>query len=376
LRRWVIVGTLGALGLACELLLPTHALDDTGDAGADTGPVSTDTCVHALPPAPPAVHDAGGTTQVVAAVRTFTLTDAGSDLGFDLDHNCTCDSGVTSCGPPGGTEYCDLPGGRDIEGNKVIGTALDTALASNGFGTIDSRIGMGLAGYLVELKDYNGEANDDQVYLDMFDSSGLGAPSTTNVGDFDFHPPAWDGNDAWSVDCGLSVATCPPRARALWVGDAGITSAYFDSQAYVTDNMLVARPKIIRLAVASTSLAVTDTLIVAKLTPALGSFRLDGQVAGRVTTKAIFEMLATVHLGEADAGKYLCPGQPDLEQFRQSLCNSADIAASSAFDNQGKPCEALSISVPFTAFPAKIGYQYDRPSAPSGCPNGIADCSK
>jgi hypothetical protein len=374
--RVVASGVLLAVSLvavACELLLPTHA-----DDGA---PVASplDTCAHVLPPPPPEGGAGGGSTVAISAVKNFAFADIRSDAGYDLDGVCTCETDARSCVPTddAGKEYCDQSGGRDLQGNGVLSAALDLALHTSGFGDIDSRIGQGAAGYLVVLRDYNDGANDDQVYASFINSSG--DLYQDDAGRLIPQPPNWDGDDAWAVDCNLNVALCPPPDKGNWLGDSSITSGFFDPAAYVTDHVLVAHPKRMVVQIANTSLEVTDAIVTAKLTPApSGSgYQMDGEIAGRITTHNIWVMLSTVHVTLPDGGTdLLCGDNPYLEGYRPQLCTSTDLSASAASDRTNAFCDALSVSIPFTAFPAKIGYHFDRTPLVPGCAGRIVECPR
>jgi hypothetical protein len=383
--RWKVVTALAlasasASAVACELLLPTYL-----GAGEVPAEAPSDGCAHVEPPRPPDASANPGSERFFLALRSFGLgnADAGPDVGYDLDETCTglvdASNAVRSCIPTT-KEFVDRSGGRDIEGNERLGTTLNNAFSATGFGTVDNRIADGKNSYLIEVRDYNGEANDDQVYVSVYNSAGLGVPDDGGVKVLHTHAPSWDGEDPWSLDCihAFACPKVPPDASTEWLGDAGpeaVVSLYADPKAYVRDHVLVAHIPVLVIAVGSAYLRVRGAIITGALEKGPGGYAITkGQLAGRVATRDIFDMLATIRIEIGANVSYLCGDNPGFLDYRAQICTSADINAD-GYDKQEKPCNALSVAVPFTAGEAKLGFRFDQDDPVRGCPATNDECT-
>jgi hypothetical protein len=372
--------SLGAA--ACELLLPTHEQDVAvdGGGGANDGDAVGASCSPIHPPDSPPQPEGGigadlGTLNVVAAFETFPNPDASAaSVGLDLDHLCTCPD-REACVSREQTKHCDLSGGRDTAGNDFLGVAFGGAFTATKAGDVNARIASGHISFLVDIRGYNGTRNQSKLLVAIYDSPGRYVDDPDGGGGKVTAPPAWDGNDEWAVDCTFSKASCIGKMTdVLWLGDGGITpGSIVDETAYVRDGVLVAFFPTLILNAELTTAKMSNVTLFATITPELGSYRLDGQIAGRSTTA---EMLLTASRLKSANGTPLCGSNPDLVPVKATICRAADLPVDPAADGKDSPCGATSFAIPFTARPAKIGYRFDKGATPPGCDGSVDDCDQ
>jgi hypothetical protein len=162
--------------------------------------------------------------------------------------------------------------------------------------------------------------------------------------------------------------------NGAWLGDGGIVASIYDPQAYVAHGVLVAHlPLVLGLGITSIPLSVVLT---ATMTPlGGGGYRLDGQIAGRVSTHDIFAAVAAVRDPTTTNGGFLCGNDSTFQRVKANICAQADINHDPSNDNRGAPCDALSFAAPFSALPAGIGYRIDHTQPVAGCDGAIDDCT-
>jgi hypothetical protein len=378
---------------------PDAGAPDASDAGApdasDAG--APDTSCLALPPSMPS-HDDPSTDPPYAgflAMQTIdvgaspdgglVLPDSGAPLppiGFDLDQECTC------CNQPAGTAcmtagscsgsniVCDDNQGRDH-------VALDI------FRGLPNVTGAAIAGMqagqftiLLQIGGYNGTLNDSNVTLAFYVSNGIEGTVDGGVGSATLRH---DGTDLWTVD-----------SRYLSQGQNGVTVAdgtncngtnvcmpsYVDNNAYVSDGILVSSPSPVlpltfgyRANFGGALMELSDAIISGKLVPKMvGGRKLwgleNGSISGRWASSQLLENLATLPNADVD-GSFLCATDPVLgsqyKTLKMYICAMQDIMTNKSADNSGVPCDALSMSLGFTAEPAQVGTVYTVSPPPSGC---------
>jgi hypothetical protein len=371
-----------------SLLLP-------GDGGADADAHAT-SCL-ALPPLPPA-HDDPSTDPPYTgflAMQTIdvgaspdggpVLPDSGAPLppiGFDLDQECTC------CGQPAGAActvagscvapniVCDDNQGRDhvaLNIFRVIPNATATAVAGMQAGQFS---------ILLQIGGYNGTPNDSSVTLALYVSNGIEGVVDGGLGPATLRH---DGTDLWTVDSHyLSQAqnggTVPDGTNCN--GTDLCVPSYIDNDAYVTDGILVSRPSpVLQLTfgyhanIGGALMKLSDAIISGKLVPTIvGGQKLwglvDGSISGRWASSQLLGNLATLPDAVVD-GSFFCGTDPLLKvpyaELKAYVCAQQDIMANSGEDNTGAPCDALSMSLGFTAEPAQVGTVYTVSPPPSGC---------
>ncbi len=371
----------GAALLACELVFPTvlskDQVSDAGDASVDapitdarpldatTLPDSTGPACGMSPPPPPMTPAALGPQALLAAVQSvYVAEDAGpiAALGFDLDCVDTC-PGPPSCVSP--QTHCDQSDGRDLAANVFV-QAVQDLQGSSGTQTLNGLISAGKAGALLYLSGYNGEADDSEVLISAIESTGIvsDVEAGTRAG------PKWDGTDKWNVD--------PTSVLGVSVDDAGYhyTPRVVSTQAYVTNYTLVATVSGLPIPLGSTTITLSHAFVVATLTPVAGvGYRVDGQLAGRVSTLSILSVLATVK-DPIDPTQFLCGNDGTFQSLLTSFCSSADIMFDPTLDRTDASCDSLSISIGFVAISAQFGAEYPKDPLILGCDGSVTDCPR
>jgi hypothetical protein len=311
-------------------------------------------CGHALPPLPPEVKNAGGVETFVVALRNIRLEDNTAEgavpLGLDLDRFCSCQGEAPSCIAPAMQQpsaSCDGPDGRDAASIALF-ELLGGVLNKPDMGEFYSGFAQkGVWSVLFRVSGYNGEPNDDQVRLDWYVSGGFGAL------------PLWDGSDAW-----------PISSKSLLEGSMNLQEPrYFDPLAYVSDGKLVASlPEgavVLGGGLTNIELRLTTGTLTGRLEKVGdGSYRLmDGLVAMRIKLADVFAMISSFRNEEGIA---FCTDDPLWGQaIKRNICLAADIQAGPAEPN--KPCNAVSFSMGFDAYPAQLGSVIPAPALAGGC---------
>jgi hypothetical protein len=382
------VGATGLWAYGCSiydesLLLPG---DDSGSdapradappppADASDAPAA-DPCMPVLPPARPTADDgAGDAGVVVAAIHTLDLgidSDGGAPppLGYDLDNVCTCfvypsGPGPESCKPRvAGSTHCDEKGGRDNSGGELLQQFAQVSNMLFSQDSINSKLNAGNYGLLVRVRGYNGGANDTSVEVDMFISDGI-----TPLADGGMGTPAWDGTDVWTLDSASVIGV---------TGGIGAIPNYFDTNAYVSNHVLVASVDFPLTLGASgqsnvVTLDLTGSVLSATLVPQGGTFALsNGILAGRWTTSKLLASFAAVT--DPFTNQPICPGEPLYTNLKPMICKAADILGDPTVSDPTKLCDALSIGMGFTSEPAILGDVTTAAPRKVGCDSGPDDC--
>jgi hypothetical protein len=340
---------------------PVDVVVEEAAEGVDAAPDAPNPCPEVFPPTKPSADDpsdAGDDISFVAALHTLDVgirTDGSAPppYGYDLDHVFTCCAGgPESCKPPvTGAAHCDEDGGRDNAGGQLLATLALVDPSQISADTITQNLQRGVYSVLLEIKDYNGQANDTQVVAGMYTSPGVEA-----VGDA--APAAkWDGTDLWTVD----------EAFVLNAPDASpILPNHFDAYAYVSGGVLVMQINFpLSLGSNGVTVELTGGIITARISSGgNGQYRLeDGQVAGRWSAAGVLKTAQSLSLG----GQSICPGSFVYQNVKTQICSAADIVADPTQDNKGATCDALSIGFGFTADPANMGYVVATTPKPNPC---------
>jgi hypothetical protein len=331
------------------------------DASPDSKPEGDATeaaCVPALPPMPPVIDDDGGADATfVFALHTIDLgLKAGDLVGYDLDTVCTC-PGPSSCKLPAATadgQACDRPGGRD---NAAAVLFKDLAMFDSNLSqaSLNDDINQGQFTVLVQMRDYNGSANDSNVTLEFFNSPGSEGK------------PAWEGSDSWEV-YNDNVASGDP--------DSGYIGRFIDFKAYVTNYTIVAHfpPSLtIRLRPDTggnhnyLELPLAGSVLTADLDPT--------NPAGSIATGAFSARMSSNNLLAAfrvleNGGTFLCGDSGLYSLLASEVCPARDIMDNPNQDNKGDTCNGLSFALAFTAVPAHFGALFTPAQVPPECPDG------
>lgn len=365
---WVACNTL--LGIEEPELAPNDATppEDTGAPPGDTG----SGCVPARWPEAPTTEDPSGSdVTFIAAVKSIglSLDPPAPVTGYDLDGVCTCPTDPESCVLPAGSKsHCDDPGGRDVSLNRNVASFL---LKTPGFSPEDLNTGLanGKFGILAEVRGYNGGANDKQVEVSMFLSSG----TSSGIPTVDAGPPGWDGGDKWDLD---------PTSLAGSTDAGPPVSQYVDTTAYVRDGVLVAsRLNGMKLTLgagtATVTLEMTQGGMTAKVVKRGGGYALEGGVIfGRMPTASMLKAVGPLPTPGGTAP--LCTNAIFFSVVKQAVCGAADVSSNPARDlDRGAACDAVSFALRFEAEPALLGGRRPGPRLDAGCPPGwSADCTK
>jgi hypothetical protein len=155
-------------------------------------------------------------------------------------------------------------------------------------------------------------------------------------------------------------------------------SIYQDLHAYVNEHVLVSHLAAFPLMVLPNTggndnpitFDLRDIQAQATLVQAGSAWSLQGgQVGARWATS---DALYSFHTLSDTSGNSLCGSDLTYQVVSGGICSQADIASSPANDNQGLPCDALSIGLGFTASPAQLGDELDPLVVPSTCPDNWA----
>jgi hypothetical protein len=365
----ILIGVAGVAAFAAvvwscmiydgSLLLPAAPPAEEAAPPPDAGGPGP-SCPLATWPRKPAADDpsVGPDRTFVLALRSIDYglgRDGGvpRDFGFDLDGVCTCEAKTQSgdscvafndAGP-----HCDLDEGRDSMVTELL--VLFNQVYKNAVSQeeVNDSLRKGLYGFLVRVSGYNGTANDTRVEVAVYNS-----PGNEGVQDGGFpKPPLEDGTDRWTVD---------PLSLLSGSGAPDYPPVYVDDTAYVANRRLVASldfPVTFASVVNGTAAITVDlkgSVVVGTLVPDGNSWRVDdGTLTGRWPSSSLLTALEVLP-EPAPSTAFLCGDGGVYRNIVQPLiCNGQDIATLSRDDRLGQPCDAISLSLGFTARPAQLG---------------------
>lgn len=374
-RAVPVLSSLSAIACAALVGLPdvpdpaATGAGDAGDAGLEA---AREPCPRNAPPRPTTDDPSSDPEQsFVVAMRAVDFgvrVDGGPrpSFGYDLDGVSTCcENAPESCVPATGTKHCDEEGGTDNAASDLLSSL---ALVAPEFSqeNVNRRIEQGLYTILLQVQHYNGTENDRAVTVGVLSSRGIESQSSPDAST----PPAWDGNDVWTVDSDFVLGS--PDASPIVPGR-------FDARAYVAGGVLVAAIDFpISLGVSGGNtivVSLTGAMITAKIVEAgAGRYRLErGQIAGRYATRTLIGELPNAYV----LGSFICPTTATYEQLRSLICKAADVTADPARDRTGAACDALSLGFGFTSDPALTGRVVKPPKRPVNCPDaGVQECPR
>lgn len=356
---WVACNTL--LGIEEPELAPpadTGAASDSASEGGEGG------CVPEHWPVAPTMDDPSdaGDVTFLAAVKSIglSLDPPAPKTGYDLDGVCSCPGPESCVRPAGAPQHCDDDNGRDVSLNREVASFL---LKTPGFSPEDLNKGLerGAYGLLIEVSGYNGTANDKQVAVSMFLSSGTAGDAG----------PGWDGGDKWDLE---------PNGLAGGLDGGTPVSQFVDTTAYVRDGVLVAsRLNGVKITLgappAAVTLEATQGAMTAKVVKRDGTWTLEGgTLAGRWPTTAMLKAVAPLPAPGSTAP--LC--NPSNSIFygivKGAVCRAADLSSNPSRDvDRGAACDALSFAVRFDAEPAQFGKARMGPRMDAGCSPSWSD---
>jgi hypothetical protein len=272
-------------------------------------------------------------------------------FGYDLDGVCTCDSrpgsargGAPSCAPKRPDQpSCDNDGGRDNGAAALFARILSTRADASVDVGFDLSVAEGVESLLVEVDELDGDGDDPNVLVALYDSPGLDPPAPCDAGSAGDGgvsstgrpKPGWTGCDAWQVS-ESSVIGALPRT--------------FTRNAWINAGKLVARFDTLRLRIGKSDLLVLDAILSATIDRTSPQPRLtEGVVAGRVLAPDLVQTFAEQ---EIVPGVPICASLPNVAEFRERLCNSLDLSGAR---DAAAPCDSISFTVELEAKLAQRG---------------------
>lgn len=327
---------------------------DAADAGGSCDP-ECPTVGLARPPCKPAVADSTSLPEpLLFAVRTMTTgmnpdhPDDWLDLGLDLDCLYTDDQGQPpSCIPAPNAESKqngeDGHQGRDNSFGNNIGAkvrAMTPVLGKNYENSLNEGLEIGFRGILLEVGDYNGEADDPNVWVTVLSAGG----TVDDVGNY--VAPKWMGKDLWTVEStNYQAGSFEPLFKS--------------TQAYVSGRVLVAKmpsglPLTISGEAAGLKWTLDQTTVLFKMDPQ-HTYLTEGVIAG-VWPAA----LAANSMAQVLASVGTCPDDPGYVLIEQVIANSLDIREKAVAQPQAD-CQAISVGLGFVGMIARRGPIIDPP---------------
>lgn len=360
-----------AFGWGCTFLYDAgdfSATPDANDSGApvaDGAPSIVDPCLHASPPARPDAGPSGARQRHVFALSHIAMVGGNADtVGYDLDGVCTCDSrpgaaaeGRSSCVPRRADQVpCDSRDGRDNGSATLFGRLIpDRRDGSIDLG-FDLSVSEGIGTMLLDVDELDGEGDDPEVFVALYESPGLDPPRACDAGpagdggknSLGNPKPGWTGCDEWRLS-EASLLAGKPRT--------------FTRNAWVAGGTLVARFDGLRIRVGGTELIVFDAVVTARIDRSQGRPRLvQGVVAGRAFAPDILRAFGEYEID----GKPLCRDELTFAAFRAAACNALDMGPGG---DAAAPCDSISVSIEFDAKLAQRGTTAPEPEAGARCKN-------
>jgi len=355
-------------------LVPDAARTTDGghEAGACRGQRWPDRPAEETPTASPNVRVVTALRRIGLGTSTF---DAGvSPTGYDLDDDCTCcacgapaSGSLGACRPADAGDVCDDPKGRDNAAGRLFGVLARRADDQDIFSehNLNARIERGELGMLLEISEYNGQADDRAVLAALYPSNGVVGP------DGGVTTARWDGYDSWSRDPEglLGGGTIPGTVLGI--------PRYVDDKAYVAGGVLVARIDF-PLALGSggngnATIELAGGVLTGRLAREGAGYRVEnGQIAGRWATRKLLTSLA-VYPDPIFPNRHLCGDSPTYAELKKLICTAVDVTFDPASDRGGGSCDALSIAIGFTSHTARLGPARTIPRDPPGCDAGWSD---
>ncbi len=305
------------------------------------------------------------------AVRRVELGDPGDPAGvpgFDLDLVDSCNDNCRGIAPEctrpdfladlsaeDEAKRCDWPSAVD---NATVHLFQAGELLGLTDGRLSSEADDGVWSLLIRLSSWNGTANDAQVTVSLYSTTGWQPPegpgsssaSSTGAGGADLPTPAWNGLDTWNVD-----------SRCLGDEVTLDDPAFRTTGGYVSDGTLVAElGGEFYVGTARVPLTIATGRLLAPLVLTEGQPpSLRGAVfAGRWRVDDLIVAL----------GSLLIEGTPFCEEslfdgFVSGACRLVDVNG----DARIGACDALSFGIRFDAGAMMPGAVVDVPGDPPEC---------
>ena len=349
------------------------------EGGADTAapPDSSSRCAELGLPNKPGPSSTTALAPIHMALKLFDLgiDTNGAVPGFNLDHVCSPTVATSSCK----TNVSEAKFGtyaRDRNGdgldNSGYGLLAYLAYLGEAFQPVqvNKRLANGEFGFVVRLVSWNGTPEDDDVLVEVFPTIGVALDpdaSTPVVGG----KPKFDAADRYIRDRRFQNIVDASRLKS--------------ASAYVTGGRLVASFDAVSLPMSvpddqkPLDIIIQEGILYGSLVKDGASWKLaDGVLAGRWRTADILAQVRTIFVKDTIGLKnvYLC--DPDLmvngvkidpyKAVKTEVCDGRDLRASSADDNKGLGCQAVSAGIRFDSYAVSTpGTFGDRPAIAARC---------
>ncbi len=315
----------------------------------------------------------GGAVDQWFALRSIELGDPdkpSSVPGFDLDRVDSCNEaceGDPECAAPDflagldpeeAQERCDWPNAVD---NSTVYLFESAALS---LGATDAKLSAeadrGEWSILLRISEWNGSANDAEVTVGIYSTTGWQAPpdggttsaSTGSGGAPPAPAPLWDGTDDWAID-----------ARSLESPLDLETPAFQTDKAYIAGGMLVAElgglfflgSTRLPIRIASGRLLAPIELVQGQ-PPAMR----DAVFAGRWPADDLIDAIGTLLVGDGP----FCEATALFNPVVERACRLVDVTETGGLGT----CSALSFGIRFDAEAVEHGTIVQPTGVPQICP--------
>lgn len=316
---------------------------DCADGGADAG-----ACNPIKPPTRPNASDSAGPERsyVLRDIQIDQSLERWTTLGFDLDDRCSLPPEPdVECLPPAGTT-------PETDGERGIDNAFGHRMAPTLVGldnSLEARIrkdqSRGRGGILLNIRGYNGEADDPSV--DVFVAQTIYAIPHGADAKAD---PEWDGRDRfYCEDSAFGGGPDDPLVK--------------NDNAYVRDGWLVVRlPDRADITFNIDDGAVNFRFISASI---VGRISSDGQFLEDVVLSGRWA-LSDIALAADQLG--ICAGTVERKFLDNSLASFADVRATPGTGGPTALCDAVSAGLGFRGYRGVFEGLAVTEDAPKACP--------
>jgi hypothetical protein len=392
------LGAVAVCAAGCSVYDSTligHAAVSTGQGGSgqgggtggskNSGPRCEDASIATYPPRPDIEQTDAQAKRSVEAVSVQYTIDLGDQMpiaggmathfgtvGLNIDGICTTESNYRSPSgaecllPPFAHGLVDGPGGIDNAIGADVQSVRDT-IGTFTSGNYTKFLQQGGANFIYRLREWNGEPNDPQVRVDIYEAAAFDSIDNPKGA-----KPSWDGNDVWPIasDSVKNNDRNQPR--------------YFDANAYVANYKVVAS---LDSATLRLSIGLSDIGVVNLNMPLHGSVVLcnleqtDSGSWGWTSTNCVLGGRWIANDLVHELGQFpdpttskvgtrvpLCIGSSPYGVFKSQICGLIDTYSG---QNPTATCDSLSIGVGWTSKPAILGDVFEIPPLVDPCPSNV-----
>lgn len=337
LRNWLLGAALAVFSPGCRQILSDFSVQKDASLGAPDSGAAAEKCSKGTYPGVSVTANSGGTTSFVVLLHTRSWGDRGVTnglpdyqvVGLNLDGYCTASHPSAACKEPSwaDADHSDGPDGIDNAAGHAVYSVAGSSIAQNDYDNENH----GVRAYLVRVSDYNGLPDDDNVHVAWFSATLSDHVTIAPV------PDAGSPNLAWNVFAPFLQGT-NPKYEAL--------------DAYVSNNVLVARFDQLQLGGPEAFVPVSSTILRANVVHDEEWGLDDIILAGRWPVAGIISIL------KAELCQVGCANSTEscsaLLPFAKVACQNVDIASTSNAPADA-PCDALSFGVLFDGSPGRLG---------------------